>query len=127
MITRFLPHNVVVNEARKWDVEVNYGKRLVRVVDNPGAPVTAIFEDGSAAEGDFLVGGDGIGSQVRNAAMPEDPKPEYTSMMAHGGFSPGIGGVSFDPGTRQKTHLIFGSNGFFGYVNVITSQGPQTM
>ncbi len=91
MITRAALHRAVVEHAQSRGVAMHYGKRLVRIDDEPGQPVVAHFADGSTAEADFVVGADGIGSQVRQAVMPEAPKPSYTGMMAPGGFSPCTG------------------------------------
>ncbi|MBV8513946.1 MAG: FAD-dependent monooxygenase [Acidobacteria bacterium] len=47
--------------------------------------------------------------------------------MAPGGFSPCIGEASFGPRSNQPAHFIFGQNGFFGYFNCVTDQGPRTV
>ncbi|MHC8285763.1 FAD binding domain-containing protein [Pseudomonas sp. XS1P51] len=46
------------------------GKTLVDLAQNEQR-VTAIFEDGSSAEGDLLIGADGAGSTVRSLVLPE--------------------------------------------------------
>src|SRR6185503_13374865 len=123
MITRAALHRSVVEQAESRGVSVHYNKRLVDIDDTPGQPVVAHFADGSSAEGDFLVGADGIRSQVRQVVMPDAPKPVYTGMMAPGGFSPCLdSGVT--PRSNQRVHFIFGQKGFFGYFNTVTSQGP---
>ena len=48
--------------ARSRGSEVTYGKQFVDVVPLPGGGVRARFADGCAAEGDLLVGCDGIHS-----------------------------------------------------------------
>lgn len=127
MITRSALQRVLIDEATAQGIEVVYGKRLTGVEDRIGGPVVARFEDSTTAEGDFIVGADGIRSQVRQAVFPEASKPIYTGMMAPGGFSPCTENCSYSPGRKQRTHFIFGANGFFGYVNVVTPAGPQTM
>jgi len=126
MITRAALHRSVIEQAESRGVSVHYNKRLVDIDDTPGQPVVAHFADGSSAEGDFLVGADGIRSQVRQAVMPDAPKPVYTGMMAPGGFSPCID-TGVTPRSNQRVHFIFGQKGFFGYFNTVTSQGPQTL
>jgi 2-polyprenyl-6-methoxyphenol hydroxylase-like FAD-dependent oxidoreductase len=126
MITRAALHRVVVDRAEEQGIPVHYSKRLVRIDDRPSRPIVAHFEDGSTAEGDFIVGADGIRSLVRQSVMPEAPKPVYTGMMSPGGFSPCIGDVSYGARSNQQTHFIFGQKGFFGYFNVVTSEGPRT-
>ncbi len=125
MITRALLQRVLVEQAQALGIAVKYGKRLIQVEDTPGGPVTARFEDGSTAEGDLLVGADGIRSQVRQSVMQEAPKPVYTGMMGAGGFSPCLDDSSFGAGSKQRMHLIFGQNGFFGHVNFLTQEGPR--
>jgi 2-polyprenyl-6-methoxyphenol hydroxylase-like FAD-dependent oxidoreductase len=127
MITRAALHRVVVEHAESQGVEVSYNKRVVRVEDQKRGPIVAHFADGATAEGDFLVGADGIRSQVRESVMPAAPKPVYTGLMAPGGFSPCIGDASFGPRSNQLGHFIFGQNGFFGYFNCVTAQGPRTV
>jgi 2-polyprenyl-6-methoxyphenol hydroxylase-like FAD-dependent oxidoreductase len=125
MITRPALHRAVVKHAQSQGVAMHCGKRLVRIDDEPGQPVVAHFADGSCAEGDFVVGADGIGSQVRQAVMPEAPKPSYTGMMAPGGFSP-CTAADVIPRSEQQVHFIFGQKGFFGYFHTVTAEGPRT-
>ena len=95
--------------------------------DLPNRSIVAHFADGSAAEGDFIVGADGIRSRVRQAVMPEAPKPVYTGLMAPGGFSSCIGDASSGPRSKQRTHFVFGQNGFFGYFNAVTPAGLRVI
>jgi len=125
MITRAALHRAVVEQARNRGVTAHYGKRLVGIEDKPNQPVVAHFADGSSVEGDFIVGADGIGSQVRQAVMPEAAKPSYTGMMAPGGFSPcTVANVA--PRSEQRVHFIFGQKAFFGYFHAVTPEGPRT-
>lgn len=125
MITRAALQRVLVDRAESQGIPVGYGKRLVHIDDKPNQLVVAHFSDGTTAEGDCIVGADGIGSQVRQAVMPGAPKPAYTGMIAPGGFSPCI-----DPGVAprscQRVHFIFGQKAFFGYFNTVTREGPRT-
>jgi 2-polyprenyl-6-methoxyphenol hydroxylase-like FAD-dependent oxidoreductase len=126
MITRAALHRAIIEHAEAQDILVHYNKRLVSIDDIPGQPIVAHFADGTAAEGDFIVGADGIRSQVRQAVMPDAPKPSYTGMMAPGGFSPCID-TGVTPRSNQRVHFIFGQNGFFGYFNTVTPEGPRTL
>jgi 2-polyprenyl-6-methoxyphenol hydroxylase-like FAD-dependent oxidoreductase len=125
MITRADLHRVLVQQAEKEGVPIHCNKSFVNLNDTPGKSVVAQFSDGSSARGDFVVGADGIRSQVRQAIMPLAPKPVYTGMMAPGGFSPSLDS-NVRPRSNQRVHFIFGQNGFFGYFNALTASGPRT-
>jgi 2-polyprenyl-6-methoxyphenol hydroxylase-like FAD-dependent oxidoreductase len=49
---------------------VHFAKPLVRYERQPDGKVRACFADGTAAEGDVLVGADGVGSKVRRQYLP---------------------------------------------------------
>jgi 2-polyprenyl-6-methoxyphenol hydroxylase-like FAD-dependent oxidoreductase len=126
MITRPALHRVLVAQAEARGIPIYYNKRISGLKDVPGEPVVAQFSDGCSAAGELVVGADGIHSQVRRMIMPDAPKPEYTGMMAPGGFSPCIeSGVG--PRSQQCVHFIFGQKAFFGYFNTITADGPRTV
>jgi 2-polyprenyl-6-methoxyphenol hydroxylase-like FAD-dependent oxidoreductase len=127
LITRAALHRVLVDRAENQEIAVSYNKRLLTIDDLPNRSIVAHFADGSSAEGDFIVGADGIRSQVRQAVMPEAPKPVYTGLMAPGGFSPCIGDASYGPRSKQRTHFVFGQNGFFGYFNAVTPAGLRVV
>jgi 2-polyprenyl-6-methoxyphenol hydroxylase-like FAD-dependent oxidoreductase len=126
MITRPALHRVLVGQAEAAGIPIHYHKSLIDIEDRPGKPVVACFSDGSSVEGDFLVGADGIRSQVRQVILPDAPKPVYTGMMAPGGFSPCIDS-DVTPRSNQRVHFIFGQKAFFGYFNTMTSEGPRTV
>lgn len=125
MITRADLHRVLVKQAQEQGIPIHFNKSFVTLNDTPGKSVVAQFSDGSSAEGNFVVGADGIRSQVRQAIMPMAPKPVYTGMMAPGGFSPCLNSDA-GPRSNQRVHFIFGQNGFFGYFNALTPDGPRT-
>jgi len=56
------------------------GKALTRIEQNAGR-VTALFGDGSRADGDLLIGADGLHSTVRGQYLP-DLKPCYAGYVA---------------------------------------------
>ena len=47
--------------------------------------VTAHFTDGSSAQGDILIGADGVHSQTRRQVMPDAPEPEFVGITGIGG------------------------------------------
>src|SRR5258706_10371280 len=100
---------------RAWcrNVELAFEKRLVRIEDRPDQPLVAYFADGSSAEGDFLIGADGVHSAVRAPVIPNGPKPFDTRLIRFGGFVPRS--LLETPSIGQRTQTTFGQNGFFGY------------
>jgi 2-polyprenyl-6-methoxyphenol hydroxylase-like FAD-dependent oxidoreductase len=50
---------------------VHFGKRLVGHETGPDGLVHALFEDGTSASGDVLVGADGANSRVRDERLPD--------------------------------------------------------
>jgi 2-polyprenyl-6-methoxyphenol hydroxylase-like FAD-dependent oxidoreductase len=127
MISRPMLQATMEEHLRAEGIAIRYGKRLMSVEDEPGGPVGACFEDGSFAEGDCLIGADGIGSRVRRSILPEAPLPAYTGFMAAVGFSPCPAGEVVTAGSQQRVHLIFGRECFFEYVNIVTPDGPRVV
>ena len=70
-------------KAALGDTPYHCGKELRRVEQGPG--VTAHFGDGTMAEGDILVGADGIRSTVRQQYLPE-LAPRYAGYAAWRGL-----------------------------------------
>ena len=58
-------NEVLVDKAWCENVELRFEKRLVAIEDRADQPVIAHFADGSSAEGDFVIGADGVHSAVR--------------------------------------------------------------
>ena len=70
------------------EVELHFEKRLVGIEDRADRPIVAHFTDGTSAEGDFLIGADGVHSAVRAHVVPDGPKPFDTGLIGFGGFVP---------------------------------------
>ncbi len=102
----------LADEAMSRGIGVEYGKRLVGYEAAAEGGVAARFDDGSEAEGDLLIGADGIHSRVRRILDPDAPKPAYTGLISMGGFSERCG----VPPTPDTQHFIFGRRAFFGYL-----------
>jgi FAD-dependent urate hydroxylase len=91
-------------------ITVEYGKRLV-AAKSTGDSVRAEFADGSAAEGDLLVGADGLRSRVRTIIDPHAPAARYVPFQNTGGYARGLD-IGAEPGVMN---FCFGRRGFLGY------------
>jgi 2-polyprenyl-6-methoxyphenol hydroxylase-like FAD-dependent oxidoreductase len=104
-------YRAIHGEATAQGVVVEYAKRLVDT-EETGNGVRALFEDGSDAVGDIMVGADGVHSTVRRLIDPNAPAPKYVGLLSLGGYARGVR-VDAEPGSYT---LIFGKRAFFGYV-----------
>lgn len=106
-------NEVLVDRAWCAGVELHFDKRLARIEDRADRPIAAIFTDGSTAEGDFLIGADGVHSLVRQHVVPDGPKPFDTGLLSFGGF---VRRTLLDAaGIGPRIEATFGQAGFFGY------------
>jgi 2-polyprenyl-6-methoxyphenol hydroxylase-like FAD-dependent oxidoreductase len=103
----------LVNKAWCENVELRFEKRLARIEDWSDRPVVAHFTDGSSAEGDFLIGADGVHSIVRQHVLPDGPQPFDTGLIGFGGFV--RRSLLEDTGIGQHIEGTVGTSGFFGY------------
>jgi 2-polyprenyl-6-methoxyphenol hydroxylase-like FAD-dependent oxidoreductase len=106
-------NEAILNKAWSENVELAFEKRLVRIEDRVDQPVVAHFADGSSAEGDFLIGADGVHSAVRAHVLPDGPKPFDTGLVGFGGFV--RRSVLEHTSIGQRVQTTFGQSGFFGY------------
>ena len=106
-------NEALVDKAWCANVELRFEKRLVAIEDRADQPVIAYFADGSSAEGDFVIGADGVHSAVRGHVIPNGPKPFDTGLIGFGGFVPRS--VIEDTPIGQRVLTTFGQSGFFGY------------
>jgi 2-polyprenyl-6-methoxyphenol hydroxylase-like FAD-dependent oxidoreductase len=110
---RAVLNEAIINKAWSSNVELYFEKRLARIEDRPDQPIVAHFADGSSAEGDFLIGADGVHSAVRDHVIPDGPKPFDTGLIGFGGFVPRA--LLDAAGAGQNLVMTFGQSGFFGY------------
>jgi 2-polyprenyl-6-methoxyphenol hydroxylase-like FAD-dependent oxidoreductase len=102
---------VLEDEAIRRGVRVEFDKRLASAEETSDGRVIARFTDGSDAEGDVLIGADGIHSVTRQLIDPAAPQPRYVGLTNFGGYTPGAS-LSFEP---EAWHMIFGRRAFFGF------------
>ncbi|WP_407170111.1 FAD-dependent oxidoreductase [Bradyrhizobium sp. ORS 111] len=106
-------NEALVDAAWSASVSVFFEKRLVKIEDRGDQPVIAYFADGTTAEGDFVIGADGVHSAVRRHVIPDGPTPFDTGLIGFGGFVPRALIENLPIGQRVET--TFGQSGFFGY------------
>ena len=99
------------DEAIRRGARVEHGKRLVDAEAQPDGGVVVRFEDGTEAEGDLLIGADGIHSRTRRIIDPSAPEARYIPVLNTGGYASGVR-VQAEPDTF---HMVFGKRAFFGY------------
>ncbi|MCY1082825.1 FAD-dependent oxidoreductase [Archangium lansingense] len=111
IIKRGLLHQVLLEEAVRRGIRVEFGKKLEGLQVDAGRSVTARFEDGTQARGELLLGCDGLHSRTRRLLLPDAPAPTYTKMVGCGGFLPNTLGLP----PSSTMHMTFGKRAFFGY------------
>ncbi|HTE47515.1 MAG TPA: NAD(P)/FAD-dependent oxidoreductase [Gemmatimonadaceae bacterium] len=98
-------------EVRRRGIQIKYNKRLVGATTLANGGVAAYFADGSAGEGDLLVGADGVHSSTRRVLDVYAPEPRYVGLGNTGGFAH----VEHLDAKRGDYVMIWGRNCFFGY------------
>ncbi|GHF29171.1 FAD-dependent oxidoreductase [Streptomyces mashuensis] len=111
-LPRAVLHRVLREEAARRGIPLAYGRRLVDVVRGPGGKVVAVFADGSRAEGDLIIGADGLHSRTRRVLDPDAPRPRHTGQVTVCGRTRAPGHAA-PPGTYR---MMYGKHGFFGQV-----------
>lgn len=111
-IKRGILHKLVREEALRQGIPIEFSKRLKTIEIEGPEQVKAIFEDGTSATGNVLIGCDGIHSRTRSIILPDAPKPAYTGLVSYGGFAHSST-LPFKPGIQT---MVFGRKAFFGYL-----------
>ncbi|GDY33082.1 FAD-dependent monooxygenase [Gandjariella thermophila] len=104
-------YRVLHDEAARRGIRLEHGRRLTRAEVTVSGGVVAGFADGSTAEGDLLVGADGIHSTTRTIIDPVAPPPRYTGLNILYGYTRA---TSFPPAS-DAYRMIYGRRAFFGY------------
>jgi len=76
-LTRPALHNVLSAAAQKAEVRVRLGVTVARLTQSEGK-VTVQFTDGAASDYDFVVGADGVHSQIRTMIFGSHLTPKFT-------------------------------------------------
>ena len=110
-VTRADLYNLLRAEVVRRGIRIEYGKRLV---DATGAEdgVRAEFADGTMAEGDLLIGADGLRSRTREVIDPAAPGTRYAGLVNTTGYARGVS-TGCEPGVM---HAIFGKRCFFVHI-----------
>jgi 2-polyprenyl-6-methoxyphenol hydroxylase-like FAD-dependent oxidoreductase len=98
------------DEAVRRGIAIEYGRRLEDAQVTPTG-VRATFTDGTTAEGDLLIGADGLRSRTRTVIDPKAPPARHVGLLNTGGYARGLN----LPGERGVAHFVFGRRCFFGY------------
>lgn len=99
-------------EAISQGVDIQYGKKLTTVAQSK-EQVTAVFADGSKADGICLIGADGIHSKTRRVVFRDSPRPYYNGMVRSSAIITNELGIKPTYGT---TNMIMGKDAFFSYL-----------
>jgi 2-polyprenyl-6-methoxyphenol hydroxylase-like FAD-dependent oxidoreductase len=88
-----------------------HGRRFTHATTSPGGRTVAGFADGGHAEGDLLLGADGVHSTTRTIIDPTAPEPRYlgtNTVCGHTRTSP----ATTVPGTYR---MLYGRHAFSGH------------
>jgi 2-polyprenyl-6-methoxyphenol hydroxylase-like FAD-dependent oxidoreductase len=108
-------YRVLRDTAMQRGVPVHYGKRLIGAEQQRGG-VGAFFADGTHADGNVLIGADGVRSTVRVLIDPRAPEARYGGLLNTGGFArPGSLPARFD-NELGTMYFRFGRRCFLGHV-----------
>ncbi len=111
-ITRAGLYRVLHDEAARRGIRLHHGKRLTDATSTPEGRIVARFADGTQAEGDLLIGADGIHSTTRTIIDPAAPKPRYLGMNTVCGYTTDSPATI----TSDTYRMVYGRRAFFGYI-----------
>lgn len=112
-VCRATLNEMLIDKAWCACVSLYFDKRLIKIEDRGDQPIIAYFADGTTAEGDFLIGADGVHSITRRQVVPDGPKPFNTGLIGFGGFVPQT--VLDGRAIGRHVETTFGQSGYFGY------------
>jgi FAD-dependent urate hydroxylase len=94
-------------------IPIEYGRQLAGWAEHSRG-VTVTFADGGTADGNLLVGADGLRSRTRELLNPDGPAPTYLGLLNAGGFTDRPVEADLDR-TPGRMHMAFGRRSFFGW------------
>lgn len=109
-LTRAALYRALQAEWLRRGGRIEYGKRLSTASTTADGRVVAVFADGSRAEGDLLVGADGIHSTTRTLIDAHAPAPRFAGANIFYGYTDDTA----IPLALDEFRIIHGS-GVFGY------------
>jgi 2-polyprenyl-6-methoxyphenol hydroxylase-like FAD-dependent oxidoreductase len=113
-VGRALVHRTLRDAVERARIPMRYGRRLKDIAVERGE-VVAVFEDGSAEAGDFLVGADGVHSRVRAWMLPGERTTRDTGIVMLGGFCAHDAAPPFDRRDAAGLTFIVGPSHQLGY------------
>ena len=119
-MTRSELYTLLREEALRRGIRIEHGRRLIRVEEQPDS-VTTVFDDGTSARGDLLVGADGLRSAVRPLIDPASPAPRTIPLLNTGGIIPAntaaLALKDVDLGVSPgRMKMVFGKRCFYCYM-----------
>jgi 2-polyprenyl-6-methoxyphenol hydroxylase-like FAD-dependent oxidoreductase len=112
---------VLLNEADKAGIQIQYGKALKSITESSGQ-VNVLFADGTTDSADFLLGCDGIHSAVRRLHVDPDIVPEYSGICNMFSLIPSQGLPSYSALDLEAINATVTANGLVA-VTPSTSNG----
>lgn len=102
---------ILTDEVERQGIKITRGKKLQSIEETSQGGVVATFADGTTAEGDLLIGCDGVHSRTRQIIDPAFPGAVFTGLNNSGGYTSGVK-VASEP---EVIHFVFCKRAFFGY------------
>ncbi|MFE0256167.1 FAD-dependent oxidoreductase [Streptomyces sp. NPDC059010] len=99
-------------QAVSRGIRIEHGKRLATATTTPQGRVVAAFADGSTADGDLLIGADGVRSAVRRLIDSSAPIAKYTGEDVVCGYARKPPVVA----PPETFRMIYGKRAFFAYL-----------
>ncbi len=102
---------ILTDEVERQGIKIMRGKKLQNIEETSQGGVVATFADGTTAEGDLLIGCDGVHSRTRQIIDPTFPGAVFTGLNNSGGYTAGVKVASLP----EIVHFVFCKRAFFGY------------